>query len=389
MIGLSKMVGGEITVSEKLTYKSREKLPKRLVEASKKPIPVTVWNTTSRCNLKCMHCYADAGAKKAGELTNQEAMEFIDDLASINVPVLLLSGGEPMLREDIIELIAYAKSKRMHVSLSTNGTLIDGEIAEKLAEVGVDYVGVSLDGAEETNDRFRGLKGAFKRALKGIENAASAGILTGIRFTVTKFNLRDVPDVIDLVVENEIPRFCLYHLVPSGRADFNIDIDLKERRELMEFLFRISLELRDNKEKTEILTVDNPADGVFFYQKMKEMDENLAEHALEFLKYRGGDSSGFRIADVDMFGNVHPNQFWFDHTCGNIRERKFSEIWLKPDDDLLIKLREKERYIRGKRCGKCSYKSVCGGFRLRALRAGDLWGDDPSCYLTDEETGIA
>ncbi len=389
MIGLSKMVGGEITVSEKLTYKSREKIPRKLVEASKKPIPVTVWNTTSRCNLKCMHCYADAGAKKAGELTTQEAKEFIDDLAEMKVPVLLLSGGEPVMREDITELIAHAKSKGIHVSLSTNGTLIDGETAEKLAEAGVDYVGVSIDGSEETNDRFRGLKGAFRRAMEGLENAASAGIPTGIRFTVTKFNLRDVPEVIDLLVENEVPRFCLYHLVPSGRADFQIDINLKERRDLMEFLFRKSLELKDSKEKTEILTVDNPADGVFFYLKLKEMDESLAEYALEFLRYRGGDSSGFRIADIDMFGNVHPNQFWFDYTCGNIRERRFSEIWLNPEDELLIKLREKEKHINGRRCGRCHFKSICGGFRLRALRAGDLWGDDPSCYLSDEEIGIA
>ncbi len=389
MIGLSKMVGGEITVSEKLTYKSRERIPKRLVEASKKPVPVTVWNTTSRCNLRCVHCYADAGSRRSGELSTQEAMEFIDDLASIQVPVLLLSGGEPLMRKDIIDLIIHAKSKGMHVSLSTNGTLIDGETAEKLAEAGVDYVGVSIDGVEETNDRFRGLRGAFRKAMEGLENAASAGILTGIRFTVTKFNLKDVPEVIDLIVENEVPRFCLYHLVPSGRADFSIDINLKERRELMEFLFRKSLELRDDREKTEILTVDNPADGIFFYLKLREMDESLADYALEFLKYRGGDSSGYRIADVDMFGNVHPNQFWFDYTCGNIRERKFSEIWLTPEDDLLIKLREKQKYINGRRCGKCIYKSICGGFRLRALRTGNLWGDDPSCYLSDEETGIA
>ncbi len=389
MIGLSKMVGGEITVSERLTYKSREKIPSRLVEASKKPIPVTVWNTTSRCNLKCVHCYADAGARKVGELSTQEAKSFIDDLAKMHVPVLLLSGGEPLMRGDIIELIEYAKSRGLHVSLSTNGTLIDEETAEKLAKAGVDYVGISLDGVEETNDRFRGLKGAFQKAMEGLMNSSSAGILTGIRFTVTKFNLKDVPEVIDLLVENEIPRFCLYHLVPSGRADFGIDINQKERRELMEYLFKKAIELRDNKEKTEILTVDNPADGVFFYLKLKEMDEDLADDALEFLKYRGGDSTGFRIADVDMFGNVHPNQFWFDYTCGNIRERKFSDIWLKPEDELLKKLREKEKYINGKRCGKCNFKSVCGGFRLRAYRNGNLWGDDPSCYLYDQEIGIA
>lgn len=385
MIGLSKMVGGEITVSEKLTYGSREKIPKKLVEASKKPIPVTVWNTTSRCNLKCVHCYADAGEKKRGELTTEEALSFIDDLANIKVPVLLLSGGEPLMREDIFEIVEFAKSKGLYVSLSTNGTLIDDDTAKKLAELKVDYVGVSLDGLPETNDRFRGLKGAFERALQGIENAMDAGLLTGIRFTVTKFNLKEIPDVIDILLEHKVPRFCLYHLVPSGRADFEIDISFQERRELMDWLFNKALELRDSREKIELLTTDNPADGVFFYLKLKELDEGLAEDAFEFLKYRGGDSSGFRIADVDMFGNVHPNQFWFDYTVGNIREKKFSEIWLNPEDELLVKLRNKLQYIRGERCGKCRFKEVCGGFRLRALRAGDLWGDDPSCYLYREE----
>ncbi|MBE8538596.1 radical SAM protein [Geoglobus acetivorans] len=389
MIGLSKMVGGEITVSERLTYGSREKIPKKLVEASKKPIPVTVWNTTARCNLKCVHCYADAGAKKKGELTTDEANEFIDDLAEMKVPVLLLSGGEPLMREDIFELIEYAKSKGLYVSLSTNGTLINDVVAERLAELKVDYVGISIDGLPDTNDRFRGLKGAFDNALNGILNAKEAGLLTGIRFTVTKLNLKEVPEVIDILVEHEIPRFCLYHLVPSGRADFEIDIDFKERRNLMEWLFEKAIELRDSKEKTELLTTDNPADGVFFYLKLKEMDESLAEDALRFLRYRGGDSSGFRIADVDMFGNVHPNQFWFDHTVGNIRERRFSDIWLNPEDDLLIKLRKKTEYIRGKKCGGCKFKSVCGGFRLRAMRFGDLWGDDPSCYLYEEEIGLA
>ncbi|AIY90567.1 radical SAM protein [Geoglobus acetivorans] len=389
MIGLSKMVGGEITVSERLTYGGREKIPKKLVEASRKPIPVTVWNVTARCNLKCVHCYADAGAKKEGELTTEEAKEFIDDLAEMKVPVLLLSGGEPLMREDIFELIEHAKSKGLYVSLSTNGTLINDDVAGRLAELKVDYVGISIDGLPGTNDRFRGLRGAFDRALNGILNAKEAGLLTGIRFTVTRLNLREVPEVIDLLVEHEIPRFCLYHLVPSGRADFEIDIDFKERRNLMEWLFEKAIELRDSKEKTELLTTDNPADGVFFYLKLKEMDDSLAEDALRFLRYRGGDSSGFRIADVDMFGNVHPNQFWFDHTVGNIRERKFSDIWLNPEDELLIKLRKKTEYIRGRKCGSCRFKSVCGGFRLRAMRFGDLWGDDPSCYLYEEEIGLA
>ena len=376
MIALSKLVGGKATVSKRLTYKSEEKIPKALVESKRKPIPVVVWNITSKCNLKCVHCYANADGVNEFE----KASSFIDDLSSIKIPVLLISGGEPLTHKNIYEILEYAKSRGIQVALSTNGTLIDEEVAGRLKEIGVDYVGVSLDGMKETHDFFRGVKGAFEKAVEGLLNARDAGILTGVRFTLTKYNLRDVESVLNFVVENEIPRFCLYHLVPSGRADFSIDITKNERRKIMEWLFYKALELRDSKEKTEILTVDNPADGVFFYLKLKEIDEKLAEEAFEFLKYRGGDNSGFRLACVDFHGDVHPNQFWFDYTVGNVFKEKFSEIWLNPRDELLVKLREKEKYLRG-RCGKCEFKEVCGGFRLRALRAGDLWGEDPSCYV--------
>jgi len=390
MIGITKMVTGEATVSGHLTYcGDKSRIPAKLKEASKKPVPVVAWNLTSRCNLKCVHCYADANEFPAdNELSTEEAKQFIDDLAEMKIPVLLFSGGEPLLRKDIFELASYATSKGLKCSLSTNGTLITPEVAEKLKEQGFTYVGVSIDGLKETNDHFRGVKGAFERALEGLLNAKEAGILTGIRFTVTKYNIKDIPDIIDLLAENEIPRFCLYHLVPSGRADFKDDITVKQRRELVDWLIEKAIQLHDDGYKTEILTVDNPADGIYVYLKLKEIDDDLAETALEFLKYRGGDNSGKRIANVDMFGNVHPNQFWWDYTIGNIRQQKFSEMWLNPKDELLIKLRNKTAYLRG-RCGKCKFKEVCGGFRLRALRAGDLWGDDPDCYLTDEEIGIS
>ena len=378
MIALSKLVGGKATVSKRLTYKSEEKIPNTLVEAKKNPIPVVVWNITSKCNLRCVHCYANVNSVSEFDT----ASSLIDDLSALKIPVLLMSGGEPLMHKNIYDIIKYAKSKGIQVSLSTNGTLIDEEVAGKLKELGVDYVGVSLDGIKETHDLFRGVRGAFEKAVEGLLNAKDEGLLTGVRFTVTKYNLRDVKSILDFVIENEIPRFCLYHLVPSGRADFSMDITPNERRELMEWLFNKAIDLRDSKEKTEILTVNNPADGVFFYLKLKEIDEKLAEDAFEFLKYRGGDNSGFRLACIDFYGNVHPNQFWFDYTVGNVFKEKFSELWMNPRDELLIKLREKQKYLRG-RCGKCKFKEICGGFRLRALRAGDVWGEDPSCYLKE------
>jgi len=364
MINITKMVNGRETVSEKI----------------QKSGIIVVWNVTKRCNLKCIHCYAFACNNISNELTTSEALAVIDDLAEMNVSLLLISGGEPLLRKDIFELAKYAKLKGIKCALSTNGTLITPEIAEQLKKAGFIYVGVSLDGMKETNDRFRGVKGAFDKAFEGLINAKEVGLLTGVRFTVTRYNIKDVPAILDLVVENEIPRFCLYHLVPSGRADFSYDISVKERRELVDWIFNKAIELYG--ENVEILTVDNPADGVYIYLKLKELDEELASKAFEALKYRGGDKSGAQLINIDMYGNVHPNQFWWDYICGNVRNEKFKVIWHK--DELLIKLRNKIKYLRGK-CGKCKYKEVCGGFRLRALRAGDLWGSDPSCYLKEDE----
>ncbi len=207
--------------------------------------------------------------------------------------------------------------------------------------------------------------------------------MSGIRFTVTKHNIKDVEPVINLLTENDIPRFCLYHLVPSGRAEFEYDITNAERRRLIDFLFNKSLELVESGYKTEIMTVDNPADGVYVYLRLKEIDEDLANSALEFLRYRGGDSSGIRLANIDAFGKLHPNQFWWDYTIGDLREKTFKELWFG-DDDLLVKLRNKSKFLKGK-CKICKFKDVCGGFRLRALRAGDLWREDPDCYLRFDE----
>ncbi len=391
MIGVTKMVCGTATVSEVLTYgRDSSRVPARLIQFSQDDLPVTVWNVTGACNLECVHCYASATKRPGkGELTFEEGKELIDDLAEMKVPVLLFSGGEPLIRHDIFDLIRYASDSGIRCSISTNGTLITPEVAEKLKKSGAVYVGVSIDGLPDTNDKFRGGKNAFNRAIEGLENAKEAGINTGIRFTVTRYNYGEVPEIIDLLIEKEIPRFCLYHLVPSGRASFKDDITPSERRALVDYLFQKTIELHDDGINTEILTVDNPADGVYIYLKLRELDPDLADSALQLLKYRGGDNSGRKIADIDMYGNVHPNQFWWDYTVGNIRERKFSEMWLSPDDELIIKLRNKSDYLRGEKCGRCRFKEICGGFRLRALRAGDLWGDDPDCYLTDKEIGIA
>ncbi|ADB57396.1 Radical SAM domain protein [Archaeoglobus profundus DSM 5631] len=365
------MVKGKATVSREITYdRSDEHIPRRLRELKESFRPVVVWNLTAKCNLKCVHCYAHANQRE--ELDTETAVRVVKELNELAV-LVLFSGGEPLLRKDLFEIARYCKVIK---ALSTNGTLIDNNTAEMLKNAGFSYVGISLDGLKDVHDRFRGVDGAFERAVEGLKSVKSAGILSGVRFTLTKFNSEEVEGVLDLCEDLGVERFCMYHLVPSGRADFSIDVPNDVRRNVIDYLFERAFEFDG-----EILTVDNPCDGVYFCLKLREIDEDLAFKAYEFLKYRGGDRSGRNLVNIDPFGEVHPNQFWWDYSCGNVKERNFKDIWF--NDPLLNELRGK--WILKGRCGRCAYKSVCGGFRLRAMRAGDLWGEDPSCYLKDDE----
>ncbi|MEM2070940.1 MAG: radical SAM protein, partial [Archaeoglobaceae archaeon] len=312
--------------------------------------------------------YASAENENSKELDFASCIEVVNRLADFKVPVILFSGGEPLLRQDIFEIAAYARRKGIKCVLSTNGTLINKENYEDLKVF--DYVGVSLDGVGKVNDFFRGVENAFEAALNGLKLAREV-TLTGIRFTVTRYNYSELGEILKLARENDIPRFCLYHLVPSGRAEFSDDIDNKTRRKLMDFLI-----CEAEKDGLEILTVDNPADGVYAYLKTKDED------VLEFLKYRGGDGSGQRIICVDFKGQIHPNQFWWDYTAGNILKDDLLKIM--SEDELFVMLRRKKEFLKGK-CGICKYKEICGGFRVRAYRYGDVWGEDPSCYLQMDE----
>lgn len=370
MISLSKMVTGKATVSRELTYKDDEYIPESLKSLRRSLKPVVVWNVTARCNLRCAHCYAYTDKRE--ELDTKTLKSVLNDVNKIAI-LILFSGGEPLLRRDLFEIARYSK---VPIALSTNGTLIDLNVAERLRDYGFSYVGVSLDGGREVHDKFRGVDGAFDRAVEGLKNLKSVGVMSGVRFTLTKFNFEEVKNVLDVCEELEIERFCLYHLVPSGRADFSMDVSNRERRRVMEYLFDRAFDFDG-----EILTVDNPCDGIFFCLKLREIDDKLAFKAYEFLKFRGGDRSGKNLVNIDPFGYVHPNQFWWDYNCGNVKGRSFLDIWLK---DKLLKDLRGDWKLKG-RCGICAYRDVCGGFRLRALRAGNLWGEDPSCYLSDDE----
>ncbi|MCF8054553.1 MAG: 12,18-didecarboxysiroheme deacetylase [Deltaproteobacteria bacterium] len=390
MTGISKLYCQAIEASDVLRYNRQSScLPSHLLQFSADKKPVVVWNATRACNLKCIHCYSNSNnAKAVGELSTLEAKRFIDDLAAFGAPVILFSGGEPLLRADLIELAEYATKQGMRAVISTNGTLLTEDNTKRLKAVGLSYVGISIDGVAATHDFFRGVQGAFKRTLRGIELCKKAGIKVGMRFTVNKHNLADVPAIFDLLESEEVDRLCFYHLVYSGRGSelINEDLSHEQKRNLLNLIMDRTKDLFAKGKPKEILTVDNHADGPFVYLRLLKENPRRAQEVLDLLMMNAGNSSGQGFACVSWDGEVHPDQFWRSVSFGNVRQRPFSEIWSDNENELLQKLRTKKQHIKG-RCADCRWLEVCGGnFRARAFAvSGDLWAPDPACYLTDEE----
>lgn len=390
MIGISKLYCDAVETSDVLRYgRDSGKLPSHLLQFSKDKKPVVVWNMTRRCNLKCVHCYAQAvDPNGTDEISTSQAKTIIDDLAQFGAPVMLFSGGEPLVRKDLVELAHYSVGKGMRAVISTNGTLITKSKAKELKEVGLSYVGISLDGGEETHDKFRGTKGAFKKALEGVENCKAEGLKVGLRFTINKRNWVEVPTIFQILKDMDVPRVCFYHLVYSGRGSELIKEDLnhEETRKVVNLIMDETRALFDAGHPKEVLTVDNHADGPLVYLRLLKEDPKRAEEVLKLLQYNEGNNSGRGIGCISWDGKVHADQFWRNHTFGNVLERPFSEIWTDESIELLHKLKDKKPYVGG-RCANCRYLNICAGnFRSRAESYyGDVWAQDPACYLTDEE----
>ena len=392
MIGISKLYCGTVEPSDALRYgRMSSKLPSHLLQFSIDKRPVVVWNITRRCNLKCVHCYAHAkNIPFDNELSTTEGKNLIDDLAEFGVPVILFSGGEPLVRKDLPELADYAVKKGMRAVISTNGTLITPQTARTLKNIGLSYVGISLDGMEEINDRFRGVKGAFRSALEGIENCKKAGIKVGLRFTINKSNDGQISEIFKLLEEMDIPRACFYHLVYAGRGSELVKEDLshEESRKAVDLILDLTKQLHDKGDLKEVLTVDNHADGPYLYLRLLRENPERAREVLELLEMNQGNSSGIGIGCVSWDGEVYADQFWRHYSFGNVRNRPFSEIWTDTSDPLMKKLKEKKKYAKGK-CKTCRWLDICAGnFRVRSEAVtGDMWAPDPACYLTDEEIG--
>jgi 12,18-didecarboxysiroheme deacetylase len=394
VVGVSKLYCGAAEVGDVLRYgRQARSLPSHLLQFAADKKPVVVWNVTRRCNLKCLHCYAQAGAQAApDELNLGEGLALLQDLKELGTPVVLFSGGEPLMRPDLLELVHWTVTAGLRAVVSTNGTLITREMAGRLKELGLSYVGISLDGTAATHDRFRGQPGAFAAAMAGVRHCQEADLKVGLRFTLSRLNWQEVPAIFDLVEEYRIPRICFYHLVYAGRGSRLVKEALShgQTRELLDLICARTRRLFAGGQAVEVLTVDNHADGPYIYLKLLKEDPERAAEVLELLKMNEGNNSGRGIGCVSWNGEVHADQFWRHYSFGNVRERPFSEIWTDLSNPLMARLKDKKRHVTG-RCARCRWLDVCAGnFRVRAeALTGDLWAPDPACYLTDEEIGLS
>jgi heme d1 biosynthesis radical SAM protein NirJ len=354
--------------------------------------PVVIWNLIRRCNLTCKHCYSiSANIDFPGELNTQQVFDVMDDLRGFGVPVLILSGGEPLLRPDIFEISHRARDMGFYVGLSTNGTLIDESLIDRIASVGYDYVGISIDGIRDTHDRFRQKRGAFDASMHAIRLCHDAGIKIGMRFTPTQDNAHELPQLLEVMDEEQVDKLYVSHLNYGGRGNRNRRSDVVHRtsRWVMDLLFDTCwADVRAGR-KREFVTGNNDADGVYLLKWVQRHAPERYDYMRKRLAQWGGNSSGVNIANIDNLGNVHPDTFWWNYNLGNVRQRPFSEIWRDTSDPLMAGLKASPRPLKG-RCRVCRFQDVCGGnTRVRAFQmTGDPWWEDPACYLDDEELGI-
>jgi heme d1 biosynthesis radical SAM protein NirJ len=378
----------------RLTHMMREIAAPTVQGPQRRPAgPVVIWNLIRRCNLTCKHCYSISGdVDFPGELTTAQVKAVLDDLKAFCVPALILSGGEPLMRSDIFSITARAKELGFYLGLSSNGTLIDNAMSYRIAAAGYDYVGVSLDGIGATHDRFRRKAGAFDAALAGLRHLRDRNVKVGVRFTMTDDNADELEALLDLIEQEEFPKFYLSHLVYAGRGNKNRgdDADWATTRGRMDVVMARAWSWIEAGRDFEIVTGNNDADAAYLLMWAERHAPGSVPHLREILRRWGGNSSGVNIANIDNLGFVHPDTMWWHHSLGNVKERSFSEIWSDISDPIMAGLKQTPRAIGG-RCAECAFFDICGGnTRVRALKVtGDPWGEDPGCYLTDAEIGRA
>ena len=362
------------------------------VRASRPSGPVVIWNLIRRCNLTCKHCYAlSADHEYAGELSTAEVFTVMDDLKAYRVPVLILSGGEPLLRSDLFEIAGRAKAMRFYVGLSSNGTLIDAAMAQRVAAANFDYVGISLDGIGAVHDKFRRKVGAFDASLAAVQALLARDVKVGLRYTMTSLNAGELPALLQLMRDVGAQKFYFSHLNYAGRGNIHRSKDAHHQatREALDLLFDTAWADAQAGAEREYVTGNNDADGVYLLHWVQRRYPRWAGALREHLVAWGGNASGVMVANIDNLGQVHPDTMWWHHGLGSVRERPFSQIWADVSDPLMAGLKARPRPLQG-RCASCAERDICGGnTRVRAQQiSGNPWAADPGCYLDDHEIGL-
>lgn len=338
---------------------------------------LVAWEITRRCNLNCVHCRASSErGPYAGELGTQKCLEILDEIAATGRPIVILTGGEPLLREDLFELARYGTDLGLRMVLATNGTLLNPESIGKMIENGIQRVSISLDGSSpESHDRFRQVQGAYERALAGIEELRKAGMEFQINTTVTRHNLDEVPALLDLAVSLGAAAHHLFLLVPTGRARDLVDqeIEAREYERLLHWFYR----MRDQ------VPLHLKATCAPHYYRILRQEAHARGEKVTFETYgldavTRGCLGGTAFCFVSHDGIVQPCGY-LELPCGDLKEASFGEVW--EGSEIFQTLRDFSAY-EGK-CGRCEYLRVCGGCRARAYEAtGNFMAEEPLCNYT-------
>ncbi len=379
MINFSRLLKVKETARDvkKHHNKRANEVPKHLIRYANVKAPMVIWNITRKCNFSCDMCHlCSALEADSDELTTQEALEFIDHMASIKVPMISVYGGEPLTRDDFFTLAGHAHDKGLRIILSSNAALITEKTAREIAESGISYVGIDMDGFSQIGGAMDVIAG-LEKALPAMGYLRDAGVGCGVRITIGSFNLSQMPFIIEAIENMGLKRFAVcQHIVGSDWKAVK-----EERREIINFLIDYAMK----NPEMEVVTEQLYDDGVYLLQRVAESDPGLASEMEKLLARQGGCPAGDRIVNVDYRGNVHLCPYWQDRTIGNIREQKLSDICFDEENEILVMMKDKTQYLKGK-CGRCRYNHLCRGCGARAEEmCGDLFGADPACYLTEEE----
>ncbi|WP_281950744.1 radical SAM/SPASM domain-containing protein [Nitrosophilus kaiyonis] len=343
---------------------------------------ILIWNFTNRCNLSCLHCYSKSSLDEKDTLTTQDILETIPKLKKAGIKFVIFSGGEPLTRKDIFEIAQAFKDEGIMTYLSTNGLYINPGNVKKIIDT-FGYIGISIDGDEKTHDRFRGLIGSYKKSLQAIDLIHENGGKVGIRFTITKETKESLMHIFDLAESKNIDKVYISHLVYSGRGLDNLKMDLnkEERVKAVNYIIDKAFEYYDKNIDIDIVTGNMEMDAILFLDRFSKKYPKKSDELKNRLLKWGGNSAGKNLLNINSEGDVKPDPF-FPVTIGNILKKDFEKIWLDKNNELLNKLREHPRKIKGK-CENCEWIEICnGGSRPRAWAIyGDLWQEDPSCYI--------